>query len=68
MKTFKQYLDENKLATFAAATALASGAMAAPPKPEALDILLGHTKQKEGFRPVAWELIIFIEDYILIYL
>jgi len=53
MKTFKQYLEENKLATFAAATALASGAMAAPPKPEALDILLGHTKQKEGFRPVA---------------
>ena len=31
MKTFKEYLNENRLASFATAAALATGAMAAPP-------------------------------------
>lgn len=53
MITFKEYLQESRLATFATAAAIASSAMAAPPKPEALDMLVGFTKQKEGFRPVA---------------
>jgi len=49
MKTFKQYLEENRLASFATAAALASGAMAAPPKPEALMKATDYIKGKENF-------------------
>lgn len=53
MKTFKQHLEENRLASFAAAAALASGAMAAPPKPEAVERMVQYMKEKEGFRATA---------------
>lgn len=49
MKTFKQHLEENRLASFATAAALASGAMAAPPKPEALQRATDYIKSKESF-------------------
>lgn len=49
MKSFKQHLEENRLASFAAAAALASGAMAAPPKPEALQRATDYIKSKESF-------------------
>jgi hypothetical protein len=52
MKSFKQYLEENRLAMLAAA-GLASGAMAAPPKPEAVERMVQYMKEKEGFRATA---------------
>jgi len=54
MKTFKQHLEENRLATLAATAGMIAGsAMAAPPKPEAMNRMVEFIKQKEGFRPVA---------------
>lgn len=54
MKTFKQHLEENRLATLAATAGMIAGsAMAAPPKPEAVERMVDYIKQKEGFRPVA---------------
>jgi len=53
MKSFKTFLNENRLATSAAALGLASAAMAAPPKPEAMEMIVDYLKTKEGFRPVA---------------
>jgi hypothetical protein len=48
MKTFKQYLEENRLAKIAAAAAIAGGAMAASPKPaEAPDTLMNVTRVKQ---------------------
>ena len=52
MKTFKTYLEERKLATLAA-LGLAGAAMAAPPKPEATQVMVDKMKEKEGFRPKA---------------
>ena len=54
MKTFKQYLEENRLATLAAtAGMIAGGAMAAPPKPEAVEQATNYIKSKESFIPDA---------------
>ena len=52
MKNFKQYYLEEKygLATLAA-LGLATGAMAAPPKQEAMDKAVEHIKNFEGFLP-----------------
>lgn len=54
MKNFKQYYLEEKygLATLAA-LGLATGAMAAPPKQEAMDRAVEHIKNFEGFLPKA---------------
>ena len=52
MKTFKQYLIENNL-TQVASSAIASAALAAPPKPEARAYIVDAMKKKESFRPVA---------------
>lgn len=49
MKTFKQYINENRLGTAAAAFALTGSALAAPPKPEALQRATEFIKSKEGF-------------------
>ena len=53
MKTFKQYINEGRLGVAAAALGIAGAAMAAPPKPEAVEHMVQFIKQKEGFRPVA---------------
>lgn len=50
MKTFKQYLEENRLATLAATAGMIAGsALAAPPKPEAVDQATNYIKSKENF-------------------
>jgi lysozyme len=52
MKSFKQFLNEG-IKSNIATLALASSALAAPPKPEAMDYIVNFIKQKEGFREVA---------------
>ena len=52
MITFKQYINEG-FGTALAALGIAGAAMAAPPKPEAVDRMVQYVKQKEGFRAVA---------------
>lgn len=49
MKTFKQYINENRLGAMTAGLALAGSALAAPPKPEALQRATEFIKSKEGF-------------------
>ena len=52
MITFKQYINEG-FGTAMAALGIAGAAMAAPPKPEAVNRMVDYVKQKEGFRAVA---------------
>ena len=54
MKTFKTYLEErNLLGVGLASLGIVGAAMAAPPKPEAINRMVQYVKEKEGFRPVA---------------
>lgn len=53
MKSFKQYLEENRLAMLAASSLISSGAMGQHIKPEALEIATQHIKQFEKFIPNA---------------
>lgn len=49
MKTFKQFLEERSLTTAALAGIIGGAAMAAPPKPEALQRATDYIKSKESF-------------------
>ena len=53
MKSFKQYLEENRLAVLAASSLISSGAMGQHIKPEALEMATQHIKQFEKFIPNA---------------